>query len=263
MTIEKFNLFKISKKYLYLKMLFDNKKAKVLSEQDQKNHAIDLMKNTKSLYISLCNLSQKKLAELWRYLNNVLNKNWNKFSVSPVDVSILFIFKKDEGLCLCMNYKDLNMIIIKNCHFLLFITKILNRLCKIKRFIKLNLKNVYHRIRIKKNNEWKTTLRTRYEYFEYQIILFELTNVSITFRTYSNKTLKRLVDVICIVYLNNILIFNEDSTKYRRRVQHVFERLEDFELYVNLKKCEFDIKKIEFQNFMIFIKEIQMNSKRI
>ena len=71
----KFKSSEISKYYLYLKKLFDNKKAKVLFEQSQKDHVINLIKNTKSSYISLYNLFQKKLAELRRYLNNVLNKS--------------------------------------------------------------------------------------------------------------------------------------------------------------------------------------------
>ena len=130
--------------------MFDNEKAEILFEQNQRNHVIDLMKITESSYMPLYNLFQKKLAELQRYLNDVLNKDWIKFSVSPVDVSILFVFKKDEELRLCVNYKNLNAIIIKNCHSLSLITKTLNRLCGIKRFIKLNLKNVYHQIGIKK-----------------------------------------------------------------------------------------------------------------
>ena len=65
----------ISKDYLYLKKLFDNEKAEILSEQDQKDHVIDLIKNTKSSYMSLYNLSQKELAELRRYLNDALNKD--------------------------------------------------------------------------------------------------------------------------------------------------------------------------------------------
>ena len=73
--------------------------------------------------------------------------------MSPVDVSILFVFKKGEGLRLCVDYKNLNVIIIKNRYSLSLITKTLNRLCEVKRFIKLNLKNAYHRIRIKKNDE--------------------------------------------------------------------------------------------------------------
>ena len=164
---------------------------------------------------------------------------------------------------LYINYKNLNAIIIENCHFLSFVMKLLNRLCEIKRFIKLNLKNVYYRIWIKKSDEWKTMFRTRYEYFKYQIMSFELINTSITFQIYINKTLKRLVDIICIIYLNNIWIFNKYSTKHQRYIQQVLERLKNFELYVNLKKCEFDTEKIEFLNFIVFTKEIRINSKRI
>ena len=97
-TTKKFKSSEISKDYLYLKKLFDNKKAKVLSEQDQKNYVIDLMKNTESLYILLYNLFQKELAELRRYLNNALNKNWIKSSLSFVNVSIFFVFKKGGEL---------------------------------------------------------------------------------------------------------------------------------------------------------------------
>ena len=177
------------------------------------------MKNTKLSYMSLYNLFQKKLTKLRRYLNNVLNKNWIKFSMSFVDVLIFFVFKKGEGLRLCVNYKNLNAIIIKNRHSLPFITKTLNRLCEIKRFIKLNLKDVYHRIWIKKSDEWKTTFRTRYKHFEYQIISFDFINALVTFQIYINKALKRLVDIICVIYLNDILIFNEKLTKYWRHMQ--------------------------------------------
>ena len=75
MTTVKFKSSEISKDYLYLKELFDNKKTKVLSEQNQKDHTIDLIKSTKSSYMSLYNLSQKELIELQRYLNDALNKN--------------------------------------------------------------------------------------------------------------------------------------------------------------------------------------------
>ena len=94
-------------------------------------------------------------------------------------------------------------------------------------------------------------------------MLFELTNAFLTFQIYVNKALKKLVDVICIIYLDDILIFNENSTKHRRYVQQVLECLRDFELYVNLKKYKFNIEKIEFLNFIISTKEIRKNSKRI
>ena len=72
-----------------------------------------------------------------------------------------------------------------------------------------------------------------------------------------------MINVICVIYLNDILIFNEDSTKHRLHVQRVLKRFKNYKLYINLKKCEFDINKIDFLNFIIFTKEIQMNSKQI
>ena len=152
-------------------------------------------------------------------MNNVLIKRWIKSSVSFADVLILFVFKKNERLRLCMNYKRLNAIIIKNHHLLSFIIETLNRLCEAKRFIKLNLKNVYYRIQIKRDDEWKTTFRTRYDHFEYQIMSFELINASAIFQIYINKTLRNLVNVIYIIYLNDILIFSDESANHKRHIQ--------------------------------------------
>ena len=70
-----------------------------------------------------------------------------------VNTLIFFVFKKDKRLYLYVNYKSLNVIIVKNRHFLSFSPKMLNYLYEVKRFIKLNLKNVYHRIRIKRNDK--------------------------------------------------------------------------------------------------------------
>ena len=85
---------------------------------------------------------------------------------------------------------------------------------------------------------------------------FDLTNTLITFQIFIIKTLKEFVDVICVICLNDILIFNEDSMKHRRHVQQILEHFKDYELYVNLKKCEFGMKKIKFLNFIVFTKKI-------
>ena len=116
-----------------------------------------------------------------RYLKDALIKGWIKYSVSLAGASILFVFKKNDDLRLCVNYRKLNAITIKNRHSLFLITEILDRLSGVKKFIKLDLKDAYYRIRIKIDNEWKTTFRTRYDYFEYQVMLFGLVNASATF----------------------------------------------------------------------------------
>ena len=103
--------------------------------------------------MSLYNFSQNELAILWRYLDNTLVKDWIKHSISSTNVSILFVLKLNDELCLCVDYRSLNAITIKNRHLLSLIMKTLNCLCEAKRFITLNLKNVYYRIRIKCDNK--------------------------------------------------------------------------------------------------------------
>jgi hypothetical protein len=84
--------------------------------------------------------------------------------------------------------------------------EILNRLNGAAIYTKLDLKNTYYKIRIRKGDEWKTIFRIKYRHFEYKIMLFSLINVPATFQTYINKALADLVDINCITYLNNILI---------------------------------------------------------
>ena len=195
------------------------------------------MKDKKSSFMFLYNLAQNELAKFQQYIDNVLIKEWIKHFVSSTKVSIFFIFKKDEEFCLCVNYKDLNVVIIKNQYSLSLIMKTLNRLNDFKRFTKLDFKNVYHRIRIKRDDKWKTTFRTRYKHFKYQIMSFELANAFAIFQIYINKTLRKFVNNICVIYLNDILIYSENSTKHWWHVQIIFKRLRQFQLFVNLKKC--------------------------
>ena len=84
---------------------------------------------------------------------------------------------------------------------------------------------------------------------------FKLANVPITFQIYINKILRKLINIICVIYLNDILIFNENSTKHRLQIQQILERFKNYELYINLKKYEFNINEIDFLNFIIFTKK--------
>ena len=143
------------------------------------------------------------------------------------------------------------------------ISETLNRLSEIKYFIKLNLKNAYHQIYIKKDNEWKTAFHTHYSHFKYMIILFELVNASATFQTYINWALVRLINIFCVIYLNNILIYSEILNQHYKHVKKVLERLWKFQLYMSLKKCEFSTQKVKFLRFIISITDIAMNLCRV
>jgi len=126
-------------------------------------------------------------------------------------------------LYLCVDYKDLNKITVKNHYSLLLISKTLNHLSEVKMFIKLDLKNAYHCIRIKKDNKWKTVFHTCYSHFKYIIMSFKLINVSATFQAYINWALTELVDVFCVIYLNDILIYFSFLEEHQSHVKQILK----------------------------------------
>ena len=241
--------------------VFSTENANKLSLHEDHDHTIKI--TAKSSYKSLYNLSNTELATLRQYLNDVLAKEWIKHFISSIDASILFILKKNDSLHLCMNYRDLNKITVKNCHSLSLISETLDRLSKVKQFTKLNQKNVYHHLKIQYEDEWKMMFYTRYDHFKYIIMLFNLINTSVIFQTYINKILTELLNDFCVVYLNDILIFFVEKTDHVNHMKQILERLRKFKLYASLKKCKFFITKVNFLEFVVFTKNVLMNLSRI
>jgi len=258
------NVFKTQTLLIELKEykdVFLIKNVNKLLLHENHNHAIEI--TAKLSYESLYNLLNTELVILRQYLDDVLAKEWIKHFISSTDAFILFILKKNESFHLCMNYWDLNKITVKNHHLLSLISETLNRFNKVKQFIKLNLKNVYHHLRIQREDEWKMMFHTHYDHFKYMIMLFNLINASVIFQTYINKILTELLNDFYVVYLNDILIFFVEKTDHINHVKQILERLRKFKLYASLKKCKFFIIKVNFLKFVIFTKNISMNSSRV
>ena len=138
-----------------------------LSENEFMNYVIELKKNKSSFYDFIYFLSESELKIFWKYLNKHLKNDFIRFFQSFAEAFILFVKKKNNSLRLCMNYKVFNNLIIKNRYFLSLIDESLNCLNRVKIYIDLNLIATYHRMKIKKNDEWKTTFKIKYDYFEY------------------------------------------------------------------------------------------------
>ena len=164
---------------------------------------------------------------------------------------------------LCVDYRGLNKITIKNRHPLPLISETLDRLSGAKVFTKLDLKDAYHRIRIRAGNEWKTAFRTRYGHFEYTVMPFGLANAPATFQAYINRAMAGYVDVFCVVYLDDILIYSDSEEEHQKHVKRVLDRLKQFALYANLKKCEFTTRKVEFLGYIVSVDGIAMDPRRV
>ena len=158
-----------------------------------------------------------------------------------------------------MDYRGLNKVMIKNRYPLPLITEMLDRLVGAVRYTKIDLKDAYHRLHIKSSDQWKTVFRTQYGHYEYQVLPFGLANVPATFQAYINEALSGLLDVFCVVYLDDILIYSQAGESHEDHIWQVLERLWQYKLYANLKKCIFSATLIEYLGFIVGMEGVLMD----
>lgn len=243
--------------------VFDASAAGILPEHHPMEHRIELEPGAEPPWGPIYPLGEPELKTLREYLDSSLEKGWIRRSISPAGAPILFALKKDGALRLCVDYRGLNKVTVRNRTPLPLITETLDRLRRSKVFTKLDLKDAYHRIRIREGDEWKTAFRTRYGHFEYLVMPFGLTNAPATFQAYINQALVGLVDVICVIYLDDILVFSEDPTEHTASVRQVLDRLRTHRLYANLAKCTFRESEVEFLGFLVGPHGITMDPSRV
>ena len=192
--------------------VFSSNSATELMEHTGINdHPINLLDNKQPLYGPIYSLGPVELEKLKTYIEANLASDFIRPSKSPAGTPILFLQKKDGSLRLCVDYRELNNLMIKNCYPLPLIGELLNCLGRAKRFTQLDLTNTYHQMRIWKGDKWKIAFQTRYGHFKYQVMLFGLSNTPASFQGYINKILAEKLNVFVIIYLNDILIYSEDA----------------------------------------------------
>lgn len=227
------------------------------------DHEIDLKPGTVPPVGPIYSLSAHELKILKEYLDENLAKGRIRHSRSPAASPVLFVPKKDGSLRLCVDYRGLNRITIKNRYPLPLISEIMDRASGAKFFSKLDVKDAYYRIRVKEGDEWKTAFRTRYGLYEYLVMPFGLTNAPATFQSYIHQALGGLLDEFCVAYLDDILIFSQDRESHTKHIQQVLERLRTAQLYCKPSKCEFYRDHVSFLGYEISQQGIAMESKRI
>jgi len=154
-------------------------------------------------------MSAYQLEELSKYLHKMLAEGKIVHSKSPAGAPILFVPKPDGRLRLCVDYRQLNKLTILNKYPLPLLTDIRERVAGATIFTKLDLKDSYHLIRIKKGDEWKTAFRTRYGHYKYKVMPFGLVNAPATFQAMMNTILREFLDHGVVIYLDDILIYSK------------------------------------------------------
>ena len=130
-------------------------------------------------------------------------------------------------------------------------------------FSVIDLKNMFNLICVREGDEWKMAFRTHLGLFEHTVMPFGLTNAPATFQAYVQDTLRDILDVICVVYLDDILIFSRTQEEHDRHCQMVLEQLRKSRLFANIEKCEFDRAEVEYLGYILGAQGVKMNPKKL
>jgi hypothetical protein len=187
-----------------------------------------------------------ELAELKKQLQELLDKGFIRPSTSPWGCSALFVKKKDESLRLCIDYRPLNAVTIKNKYPLPRINVLFDQLVGAKVFSKIDLRSGYHQIKIRASDIPKTAFSTRYGMYEYLVMSFGLTNAPAYFMYLMNSVCMPELDKFVVVFIDDILLYSKNEEEHAGHLHVVLQRPREHCLYAKLSKCDFWLKEIKF-----------------
>ncbi len=206
------------KAYRDLANVFSPSIANSLPPHRDEDHSIELEPEKTPPFGPLYNLFEYPLKTLREYIDKNLANGFIRTSKSSAGAPVLFIAKFDGTLRLCVDYRGLNFITIKNRYPLPLIDEILDRLSGTRVFTKTDVKNSYYRLRIREGDEWKTAFQTRYGLFEHLAMPFRLTNAPASFQSFINRVLRPYLDITVIVYLDDIFVFSRNPSHCEKHV---------------------------------------------
>ncbi len=244
--------------------VFDKKAFNIFVSHRSYDHKIVLKRNVIFEYTFLYKMFEKELKIVKKYLENNLEKKFIIANRSSFVSSIMFMKKADESLKFCVDYKKLNQLIKKNKYSLSLIDETLTHLSKTKYFIKLDIKQTFHRIKIA-DAEFEDLIifKIRFDAYKYRVLSFELCNESATYQHYMNDVFFDYLNNFVSIYINDIFIYNNFKKKHINHVKKILQRLRDANLQTDINKCEFSIHEIKYLDLIVKRDEIKMNSKKI
>jgi hypothetical protein len=208
-------------------------------------------------------LSPLEEAEVKRQVTDLLAKGMIEPSTSPYGAPILFVGKKDGTLRMCVDYRALNAITVKNRYPLPRIDDLFDRLSGCSVFSSLDLQQGYNQIKIAPEDVPKTAFRTPLGHFQFKVLCFGLTNAPATFQAVMNRVLAPYINRFVVVYLDDILIYSRNAEEHAEHLRLVLQALRSHKLQCRLAKCDFNRPEIAYLGHIVGRNGIRVDPKKI
>lgn len=205
----------------------------------------------------------KKLEELKVQLKELIDKGYIYPSASPWGAPVLFVGKKDGTLRMCVDYRALNEVTIKNKYPLPRIDDLFDQLEGACVFSKIDLRSGYHQMRIRAFDIPKTAFTTRHGLYEFTVMSFGLTNAPAYFMNLMNKVFMDYLDQFVVVFIDDILVFSKNVEEHEKHLRMTLQRLREHQLYAKFTKCDFWLKEVSFLGHIISNGGVAVDPKKV
>jgi hypothetical protein len=210
-----------------------------LPPERQVEFHIDLTPGAAPIARAPYRLAPTEMKEMMSQLQELLEKGFIRPSSSPWGAPVLFVKKKDGTMRMCIDYRELNKVTVKNKYPLPRIDDLFDQLQGAGCFSKIDLRSGYHQVRVKEDDVPKTAFRTRYGHYEFLVMPFGLTNAPAVFMDLMNRVCRAFLDKSVIVFIDDILIYSKNEKEHEQHLRDVLEVLRREKLYAKFSKCEF------------------------
>ncbi|KAJ9564890.1 hypothetical protein OSB04_000856 [Centaurea solstitialis] len=224
---------------------------------------IDLVPGAAPVARTPYRLAPPELQELSKQLQELSAKGFICPSSSPWGAPILFVKKKDRSLRMCIDYRELNKVTVKNRYPLPRIDDLFYQLQGAAWFSKIDLRSGYHQLKVKEADVSKTAFRTRYGHFEFLVMPFGLTNAPAAFMDLMNRVCRPMLDKSVIVFIDGILIYSKTKEEHVTHLREVLEVLRREQLYAKFSKCAFWLQEVQFLGHIVNREGIKVDPSKI
>ncbi|GJR52894.1 putative nucleotidyltransferase, ribonuclease H [Tanacetum coccineum] len=224
---------------------------------------IDLIPGAAPVARAPYRLAPSEMKELSEQLQELSDKDFIRPSSSPWGAPVLFVKKKDGSFRMCIDYRELNKLTVKNRYPLPRIDDLFDQLQGSSIYSKIDLRSGYHQLRVREQDIPKTAFRTRYGHYEFQVMPFGLTNAPAVFMDLMNRVCKPYLDKFVIVFIDDILIYSKNEKEHEEHLKAILGLLKEEKLYAKFSKCEFWIPKVQFLGHVIDSRGIHVDPAKI
>ncbi|KAK1421783.1 hypothetical protein QVD17_24409 [Tagetes erecta] len=224
---------------------------------------IDLVPGATPVAKSPYRLAPSEMQELASQLQELSDKGFIRPSSSPWGAPVLFVKKKDGSFRMCIDYRELNKLTVKNRYPLPRIDDLFDQLQGASHFSKIDLRSGYHQLRVHDDDIYKTGFRTRYGHYEFTVMPFGLTNAPAVFMDLMNRVCRPYLDKFVIVFIDDILIYSKSKSEHEQHLRLILELLKEEKLYAKFSKCEFWLKEVQFLGHTVNDKGIYVDPAKI